>query len=314
MTRPNNPRFNYEKVSRYQLGDEDRETLLSEARECAFNWCTKDAWPMGVVMSCLWHEGRMWLTSASHRHRVRAIRRNPRVSVVVSGLGTSIGPGSACTIKGTCTIHADEPTRAWFFRAVAEHAFGAGTPRAEQLVEDLSTEHRVVLEVVPEKFISYDDRKNQADRAGEIRDDELAPYGEADARFIRRTEARGVRRSRTRPWFEDDSPRDRNSAAGRSLASASRGQSSATRIRAVSGSQPEPLRIEPGQSPSRQNRSHCPWLSIRSTRQGVSSVPRLAQRSPGPARTWPRSGPDGPCPGATPARVAGARASRRRPR
>ena len=40
-----------------------------------------------------------------------------------------------------------------------------------------------MLEVRPEKFISYDDRKNQADRAGAIDETELAPWGEADARF-----------------------------------------------------------------------------------------------------------------------------------
>jgi len=183
MARPRNPDFNYEKVSRYQLGEADRETLLSEARECAFNWCTKDEWPIGVIMSCLWHGGRMWLTSASHRHRVKAVRRNPRVSVVVSGTGTTIGPGSACTIKGTCRVHEDAETRSWFFRAIAEHAFGAGSPRADQLMEDLDTEHRVVLEVVPEKFMTYDDRKNQADREGSIDESELAPYGEADSSF-----------------------------------------------------------------------------------------------------------------------------------
>ena len=125
----------------------------------------------------------IWLTSASHRHRVKAVRRNPKVSVVVSGMGTSIGPGSACTIKGTCRVHEDDETRHWFFRAIAEHAFGIGHPRAEQLVEDLSTENRVVLEVVPEKYISYDDRKNQADREGTIDEGELAPYGEADAKY-----------------------------------------------------------------------------------------------------------------------------------
>ena len=52
---------NYEQVSIYRLNPDDQEKLLSIARECVFNWCTRDSWPMGVIMSCLWRDGRVWL-------------------------------------------------------------------------------------------------------------------------------------------------------------------------------------------------------------------------------------------------------------
>ena len=91
---------NYERVSIYRLNADAQERLLSTARECVFNWCTRDEWPMGVIMSCIWRDDRMWLTSGAHRHRISAVRRNPKVSVVVTSTGTEIGPGKTATIKG----------------------------------------------------------------------------------------------------------------------------------------------------------------------------------------------------------------------
>ena len=75
----------HEVVSIYPFTDETREELLSKASECVFNWSTKDGWPVGVVHAFVWRDGRGWITCGAHRHRVSAIRRDPRCSVVVSG-------------------------------------------------------------------------------------------------------------------------------------------------------------------------------------------------------------------------------------
>ena len=74
----------------YQLNEDDFERLMTSQRECVFNWCTKDSWPMGVIMSYIWRDGRVWLTAGAHRHRISAIRRNPQVSCVVTSTGTDI--------------------------------------------------------------------------------------------------------------------------------------------------------------------------------------------------------------------------------
>ena len=69
---------NYELVSVYRLNPEDQEQLLLAQRECVFNWCTRDNWPMGVIMSYIWRNDRVWLTAGAHRHRISAVRRNPK--------------------------------------------------------------------------------------------------------------------------------------------------------------------------------------------------------------------------------------------
>ena len=97
----------YEDVSVYTLDDDDEAELLAAQRECTFMWATKDGWPVGVIMSYIFSEGRFWLTCTSHRKRVAAVRRDPRVSVCVSSGGSGIRRARTVTYKGTCAIHDD---------------------------------------------------------------------------------------------------------------------------------------------------------------------------------------------------------------
>ncbi len=89
----------YEMVSVYRMNEAARDELLSVGRECVFNWSTQDGWPMGVIMSYIWKDGRVWLTAGVHRHRISAVRKRPKVSVVVTSTGTELGPSKTVTIK-----------------------------------------------------------------------------------------------------------------------------------------------------------------------------------------------------------------------
>lgn len=64
---------------------ENREALLGEAAECTFVWSTADGWPVEVTMAYLWERGCFWFVTGADRPRVAAVRRDPRVSVVVRG-------------------------------------------------------------------------------------------------------------------------------------------------------------------------------------------------------------------------------------
>jgi len=184
----------YERVSIYGLDPETRERLLSTQRECVFNWCTREQWPMGVIMSCLWHDGRMWLTAGAHRHRISAVRRNPRVSVVVTSTGTDLGPGKTVTIKGTCTIHEDRETKAWFYPAFSRHLHPDDAAVAADFERRLDSPLRVVLEVTPEKLITYDGVKMFRHAAGRLKDESvLTPPSSSDTeRLARELKRRGL--------------------------------------------------------------------------------------------------------------------------
>ncbi len=176
---------NYELVSVYRLNTEDQEALLLEQRECVFNWCTKDSWPMGVIMSYIWRDGRVWLTAGAHRHRISAVRRNPQVSVVVTSTGTSMGPGKTVTIKGKCVIHEDRETKDWFYQDFAR-VLRPEPAEAQNFQEFLDSPLRIVLEVVPEKWITYDGAKMRAHSLGELDPAELAEPLESDTVRLKR--------------------------------------------------------------------------------------------------------------------------------
>ena len=71
-------------VSIYPFTDDEVDLLMNSAQECVVMWATKDGWPVGVIHSFVWAEGKIWISFSAHRHRAHAIRRDPRVSVSVS--------------------------------------------------------------------------------------------------------------------------------------------------------------------------------------------------------------------------------------
>lgn len=156
----------YEEVSIYPLDDEAREALLRAHNECVFNWSTKDGWPVGVVMSYLWKDGRFWLTASGQRKRIAAVRREARVSVVVSSTGTRQGPGKTVTAKGTCFVHDDDATKKWFYPEFARHLVRGDERQADGFARMLDSPRRVVLEVTPSQWITFDGTKMAADSMG----------------------------------------------------------------------------------------------------------------------------------------------------
>jgi general stress protein 26 len=157
------PLDNYEDVTVYALEDPILEQILTKQNECSFLWGTRDHWPMGVIMNYVWHEGKFWLTATSQRARIHAIRRDPRVSIVVSSSGLDIGPGRSITIKGRVEIHDDAETKAWFYPSLAKHIFPDSDDLQQTFVKNLDSDRRVVLEVVPEKWITFDATKMMID-------------------------------------------------------------------------------------------------------------------------------------------------------
>lgn len=183
---------NYEQVSVYDLDPEVREELLRSNAECTFMWSTKDGWPVGVIMSYLWKDGRFWLTAGAHRHRIEAIRRDPRVSIVVTSTGTKLGPNKSITAKGRAVVHEDAETKRWFYPEFALHLM-RDPKTAEGFATFLESPLRLVLEVVPEKWITYDGTKMFLDSAGKLpASAKAAPKSSDSVRLQRELERRGL--------------------------------------------------------------------------------------------------------------------------
>ncbi|ARN76467.1 hypothetical protein BST96_17010 [Oceanicoccus sagamiensis] len=124
--------------------------------ECNFVWTNKAGHGLGVIMNYIAKDGSIWVTATSQRARIKALKRDPRASVVISSMGTDMGPGKTITYMGKVTIHEDQETKDWFYPAMADIISPYPAPTHEAAMEHLDTPLRVVLELVPEKAIKFD--------------------------------------------------------------------------------------------------------------------------------------------------------------
>ena len=151
---------NYDDVRMYGMDPQREAKLLEAQKECTFIWTNKDGDPVGVIMSYIFRDGKFWLTATRHRKRIPAIRRDPRVCIVVTSAGTDLGYGKALTYKGNAVVHEDRATKDKFYPDFAAVIRAIDPP--EIFEEFLDTEERVVIEVTPTKAITYDGEKMAA--------------------------------------------------------------------------------------------------------------------------------------------------------
>jgi general stress protein 26 len=179
----------HEIVSIYGMSEAQIDRLMTQASECVLMWSTKDGWPVGVTHAFVWKDGKVWLTFAAHRHRAAAIRRDNRVTVAVSGVAARDVPGAA-TMKGHATFHDDDATKAWFYPALAAKV-RPDNEEGKQAFEDLlDSPLRVILEITPEKWITYDSEKAGRDMRGELAENEKTPRLESDSVRMNRERAK----------------------------------------------------------------------------------------------------------------------------
>jgi len=150
---------NYEDVTVYGLDDDIEEELLLAHNECTFIWSNKEGWPVGVIMSYVWRNGSFWLTASSQRARIAAVRRDPRVCIVVTSTGSPLPRNKTVTWKGTCVLHDSAKVKAWFYPALAAALRGDDPVQRDAFAEFLDSPRRVILEVQPEQRIGYDGAK-----------------------------------------------------------------------------------------------------------------------------------------------------------
>lgn len=137
------------------MSDALREELLQQQSECTFIWqAEKEA--AGTIMSFVWAEGCVWLTTNDSRPRVAAVRKHQRATVVVSSTGTELGDSRCVTMRGTCSVLNDRKTADWFYPLFCQKLL-PDNPRAQAAMQNmLDRDGQIILCVKPEKMIGYD--------------------------------------------------------------------------------------------------------------------------------------------------------------
>lgn len=149
----------YEDVTQYDLDAGDEEQLLLSHNECTFIWANKEGWPVGVIMSYIWRDGRFWLTASSQRARMYAIKRDPRCCIVVTSTGSPMPRNKAITYKGICTLHDSSEIKDWFYPELSAALRPESEEAQRQFAQFLDSPRRLVMEVEPTQRIGYDGAK-----------------------------------------------------------------------------------------------------------------------------------------------------------
>jgi general stress protein 26 len=189
----------HEIVSIYPFSDAEAEQLMANSNECVLMWATKDGWPVGVIHSFVWHDGKIWITFAAHRHRAAAIRRDNRVSVCVSSAGYPPGaaanlPRGAITFKGRAQLFDDQATKDFFYPALSKKLNPTNAAGEDFFNKLLDSPLRVVLGVTPEKKIMYNAALAGRHMAGTVSEEELGARLESDkVRMAKERATRGLK-------------------------------------------------------------------------------------------------------------------------
>lgn len=130
--------------------------MLHKQRECSFIWTTKAGDPFGVIMYFLFKDGRFWLAAAASRQRVAAVKRDPRVAIIVSSHGIDMPDGKTVTYKGICRVRTDEETMDWLYPEFAAYLRPGDEQAQQALIAMFRGPNRVVLEVEPTYKLGFD--------------------------------------------------------------------------------------------------------------------------------------------------------------
>ena len=148
-------RRDYSSVRDLGVDAAKRDQLYEAQTECVVSWTNGDGWPVGVMHRFVWHDDRFWVTCTPDRVRVNALRARPQSCVIVSSEGTWLGSDVTTTAKTLATIHDDDAVRAWFYPALAQRRRATSEGR-DEFLRRLDTPGRVVIELVPVGWITYD--------------------------------------------------------------------------------------------------------------------------------------------------------------
>lgn len=138
------------------------EQLLRQQNECSLCWLKADGSPAATTVSFVWREPALWMTATAGSARVKALQRDPRVAVVVSGKGTASGQGCCVSLQGRITIIDEQAARDWFFPALAAVVIPDSPGGSAMMAGVMNTPENLLLRFVPERSLPWDSRDSLA--------------------------------------------------------------------------------------------------------------------------------------------------------
>ncbi len=143
------------------------ERLLTEQNECTLSWQTANNHPAATIVSFVYLNDRICMTALAGSARVRALQRNPKACVVISGKGSPVGHSRCVSIQGSCEIVEDQVIRDRFFPLFASAVLPNSEKGAEMMANMMNSPENLLLAVSIEKTFPYD-AQSMLDQANQM--------------------------------------------------------------------------------------------------------------------------------------------------
>jgi hypothetical protein len=143
----------WEDLNAFRMSEADAWQLIDAAPGCVVTWVRRDGVALAVWVSHALLDGELWVTTTVDRPKTVAWRRDPRLSACfgVPGMGS-------VTVVGKVELDDDAALRRRFLEALVVKL---GIPEAARggWLQSMDSDGRLVGRIVPERWITFDERK-----------------------------------------------------------------------------------------------------------------------------------------------------------
>jgi nitroimidazol reductase NimA-like FMN-containing flavoprotein (pyridoxamine 5'-phosphate oxidase superfamily) len=162
---PHPPWWTRQYLDSFVLSEEEAWRIIDGPPwKCVIGWVTRECEPVVCEMAYAVVNGMIMLTSTRNRDKVKALRRNPAISICFQGTGLK-----QVTIRGRVEFCEDpQMVRRWAEATVANALKPLPKAQQEKEIQRYLSPDRLVLIVHVEKMRTFNGEKMfRAERAGE---------------------------------------------------------------------------------------------------------------------------------------------------
>ena len=143
----------------YPLESEEFEMLLRENAYCEMGHVNGRGYPVVTPMFYVIKDDHIMMSSIKeYRHKVGHLTKNPKMSVSIHNDGTNVRHQKAILVMGQAVIHDDdELMREIHWKIIDKYVLELTTDEERAAVfEAVHTPLRCIIEVIPEKILTWD--------------------------------------------------------------------------------------------------------------------------------------------------------------
>ena len=143
----------------YPLEPDEFELLFRENAYCEMAHVNKRGYPVVTPMFYVIKDDHIMMSSIKeYRHKVGCLKKNPKMTVSIHNDGTNVRHQKAILIMGQAVIHDDDALmREIHWQIIDKYFFELTTDDERAAVfEAVHTPLRCIIEVVPEKILTWD--------------------------------------------------------------------------------------------------------------------------------------------------------------